>query len=201
MGFWWLVPLSYLAGSVPWGLVIVRVVKRVDVRDSGSGSTGTTNVLRTAGRTAAVVVLIADAGKGVAMVLLARALTENEAVHAAVAGAVIVGHIWPVFAGFRGGRGIATGMASAAGLDPWMALVGFMVFLPTVYLTRYVSLGSVLGVLAVVITFGVLTALDIHPLPYLWYALVCGSLIIWMHRANIRRVFVGTERRIGRGTG
>ncbi len=195
--YWWLVPVAYIVGSAPWGLLIVRVVRGVDVREYGSGKTGVTNVFRTAGRRAAIAVLAADAGKGVGAVLLARELTSGEGVHAAVAAAVVVGHVWPVFAGFRGGRGIATGVGSAAALDPWILLVGLGVFLPVVGLTRFVSLGSVLSVVGVVALFGVRAAVDQVPLEYLWYAVGTGSLIVLMHRDNIRRLLGGTEHRLG----
>ncbi len=195
---WLLVLIAYLVGSVQWGLIVVRITRKVDVRTIGSGKTGVTNVFRIAGRPAAVLVLAADAGKGVAAVLLARLLTSNEEVHAAVAAAAVVGHVWPVFAGFRGGRGIAPGFGTAATLDPWMALVGLAVFLPTVGITRFVSLGSVLCVIGVVLAFGVRASLDQLPMAYLWYALGTGSLIVWMHRDNVRRLLAGTERRLGR---
>ncbi|MBM3939797.1 MAG: glycerol-3-phosphate 1-O-acyltransferase PlsY [SAR202 cluster bacterium] len=197
MSPWWLVPLAYLAGSVPWGLIIVKVVKGVDVRRYGSGKTGMTNVLRTAGRTAAIVVFAADASKAFAMVSLARLLTDDSAVHASAAAAVIVGHIWPVFAGFRGGRGIVTGMATTAVLVPWTAIVGLGVFIPVVAATRYISLGSVLGVTAVVVAFAAFVVVGMAPTAYLVYAVGCGTLIVWMHRDNIGRLLKGTERKLG----
>lgn len=197
MDYWWLVPLAYGAGSVQWGLLAVRALRGVDVREHGSGKTGVTNVLRIAGRLPAAFVLLADAGKGVAMVLAARALSADPWLHALVALAVLVGHVWPVFARFRGGRGIAPGVGTAASLEPWMALVGLAVFLPLVALTRYVSLGSVLSAAAVAAAFGALTAAGGAPAPYLWYALAGSALILWAHRDNVSRLMDGTERKLG----
>ncbi len=197
MDYWWLVPLAYGAGSVQWGLLAVRALRGVDVREHGSGKTGVTNVLRTAGRLPAAFVLLADAGKGVAMVLTARALSADPWLHALVALAVLAGHVWPVFARFRGGRGIAPGVGTAASLDPWMALVGLGVFLPVVALTRYVSLGSALSTAAVAAAFGGMTAAGAAPVHYLWYALAGSALILWAHRDNIRRLADGTERKLG----
>ena len=198
---WLLVPAAYLAGSVQWGLIVVRLTSRVDVRSLGSGKTGMTNVLRTSGKLAAIVVLIADAGKGLALVAAARLLTDDTWVHAVVGSAVIVGHVWPVFAGFRGGRGVATGVGAAVTLDPWAALFGMSIFLPTVAITRYVSLGSVLSIFAVGATFVVRTAVFDAPLPYVWFSVGGGALILWMHRDNIRRLLAGSERRIGERVG
>ncbi|MDE2766190.1 MAG: glycerol-3-phosphate 1-O-acyltransferase PlsY [Chloroflexota bacterium] len=197
--YWWLVPLAYGAGSVQWGLLAVRALRGIDVRQYGSGKTGVTNVLRTAGRLPAAFVLLADAGKGVAMVLVARALSADPWLHSLVALAVLVGHVWPVFARFRGGRGIAPGVGTAASLNPWMALVGLGVFLPVVALTRYVSLGSVLSAAAVAAAFGGLAAAGAAPAPHLWYALAGSALIFWAHRDNLQRLLNGTERKLGQG--
>ena len=200
MGGWWVVLVAYMVGSLSLGVVVVRVLKRVDVRSYGSGSTGMTNVLRIAGRGPALLVLAGDAGKGAAMVLLAQAFTTSASIQAAAAAAVVVGHIWPVFAGFRGGRGIATSMGATAVLAPWLVLIGFAVFLPIVGATRYVSLGSVVAVVAIVGGFVVAAAVDVYPAGYLWYPATAGPLIIFMHRSNVQRLLRGTERRLGDST-
>ena len=195
---WLLVPVAYLAGSIQWGLYIVRLTTRIDVRSVGSGKTGATNVLRTSGKLPAALVFAADLGKGAGLSLTARAVSDNEWLHVATAAAVIVGHIWPVLAGFRGGRGVATGLGAAAGLDPWIAIVGLAIFAPVVGATRYVSLGSILAVLGAVGTFTVRAAVFDAPLPYAWFGVAVGMLLIFMHRDNIRRLVRGEERRIGR---
>ena len=194
---WVLVPVAYLVGSLQWGLYVVRITHGIDIRAQGSGRTGSTNVLRTAGKAAALVVLLADFGKGAAIVVLARVVSDDPLLHAATAGAVIFGHIWPLLAGFRGGRGIATGLGSAMAIDPLSAVLGLVVFGPLVSVTRYVSLGSVLGVLMVVVMLCVRAAAFDLAAAYAVYGLVAGSTIVIAHRDNIRRVLRGTERRIG----
>ena len=194
---WLLVPAAYLLGSVQPGLVIVRLVQRRDVREMGSGKTGMTNVLRTAGKKAAALVFALDLGKGALAVLVAVSVSGDAWVEAATATAVLVGHIFPVFAGFRGGRGVATGVGTAFALLPWAGVAGVAVFVPVLLLTRYVSLSSVLGVSAAAGTFVVAALAYDLPTPHLVFALACGPLIIGMHRDNIVRLLRGTERRIG----
>ena len=194
---WWLIPIAYVAGSIPWGLIAVRLARRVDVRRYGSGSTGVTNVLRTAGKLPALITLLGDTGKGAGMVLAARLLSDHAALHATVAGVTIAGHVWPVWAGFRGGRGIATGIGVAGALEPLAGLVGIATFAPLVAFTRYVSLGSICAVGTVIVFFGVAVAVGLDPLPYFWFAAVAGALIILRHRANILRLLRRTERRLG----
>lgn len=194
---WLLVPAAYLAGSIQWGLYVVRLTVRIDIRSVGSGKTGAANVLRTSGKLPAAIVFLADVSKGVGLPLLARAVSDNEWVHVATAAAVIMGHIWPVLAGFRGGRGIATGLGAASGLDPWIAIVGLGIFAPVVGGTRYVSLGSILAVFGAVGTFAVRAAVFDAPLPYVGFGVAVGTLLIVMHRDNIRRLLKRQERRIG----
>ena len=138
-----------------------------------------------------------DVGKGVAVVLLARVLTDNASIHAAAAGVVVAGHIWPVFAGFRGGRGVATGFGVSLVLEPWVGLLALAVFVLVVLVTRYVSLGSICSALAIAFTFAATALIDMHPMPYLGFAVATGSLVIFMHRDNVRRLLSGTERRLG----
>jgi len=194
---WILVPVAYLFGSVQWGLYVVKLTKRIDVRTVGSGKTGTTNVLRSAGKAAAIVVLLADALKGVSIALLAQVISGDPALHAAAAAAVIIGHIFPVLAKFRGGRGIATGLGTLIGMGLWIPASGLLVFIPVVAITRYVSLGSVLGVTTAVALIAVQTMWFDGPVAYLAHGLGSGSLIIGMHRENIKRLISGSEHRIG----
>ena len=194
---WLLVPVAYLIGSVQWGLYVVHLTTRVDVRTVGSGKTGFTNVLRTSGKRAAVVVLLADAAKGIAIVVLAHIISDDTSLHALGAAGVITGHIWPVLAGFKGGRGIATGVGTIIALEPVSALIALGVFILVVAVSRYVSLGSILGVLTAMIAFSVSSLAFDGPLPYLWFVLGMGTVIIGMHRDNIKRLLAGTERRIG----
>lgn len=191
-----LVP-AYVLGSVQPGLLIVRLTQGRDVRDLGSGKTGMTNVLRAAGKRAAAVVLALDLAKGALPPLLARELSGDPRLEAAAAAAVLLGHVFPAFSGFRGGRGVAPGVGAAAALLPWAGIAGIAAFAPAVLLTRYVSLGSLMGVAAAMGAFIVAAIAFGQPLPHLWFALVCGPLIIAMHRDNIVRLLRGEERRLG----
>ena len=193
---WLLVPAAYLLGSVQPGLLLVRLVMRRDVREVGSGKTGMTNVMRAAGKKAAALVFVLDVAKGVLPVLVAASVSDDAWLEAATATVVVVGHVFPMFAGFRGGRGVATGVGAAGALLPWAGVAG-IVFLPVVLLTRYVSLGSILGVAAVFAGFVVAMVSYDLPTPHFVFALIIGPLIIGMHRDNIVRLLRGTERRIG----
>lgn len=200
MDGWWLVPVAYLVGSIPWGIIAVRLARRTDVRSHGSGKTGVTNVLRAAGRGPALLTLLGDTGKGAAVVLAVRLLSDNAALHGTVAGVAIAGHVWPVWAGFHGGRGIATGVGAVSALEPLAGLTGIAIFAPVVALTRYVSLGSLCSVVGVVLFFGTMFAVGREPLPYFLLSLAAGALSVVMHRDNIRRLLTRTERRLGERT-
>ncbi len=192
-----MVPASYLVGSIPFGLLAGKLVAKVDIRDYGSGKTGMTNVLRTAGATAAGVVLLLDMGKAVAVVVAARLLFDSYGVEAASALAVIFGHNWPVFIGFRGGRGTASGWGGLLILSPIAGLIATVIGLGLVGLTRYVSLGSVMAAGLGSIALIVLAVMGWEPGVYSWYGIIGGTLIVVRHRDNIQRLLNGTERKIG----
>ena len=187
--------IAYLIGSVPFGYLIVRLTRGADIRDTGSGGTGATNVSRRAGKTAGILTLVLDALKGAAAVLVARALLNdapgaNEAwLIAAAALVAIVGHIFPVWLRFRGGKGVATGAGVFLVLAPFALLAAGLVFLAVVLITRYVSLGSIVAA-ATIPLFAWLSGLTI---PYLTCAVAGALLIIFAHRANIGRLIGGTE--------
>jgi|DewCreStandDraft_2_1066082.scaffolds.fasta_scaffold00027_208 glycerol-3-phosphate acyltransferase PlsY len=190
---------GYLLGSLPTGLLVGRVLKGVDIRDYGSGKTGVTNTLRTLGWGPAVVVLVCDILKGVAPVLLAKYLTDSAWVPVAAGLGAITGHDWPLYAGFRGGRGVATSFGATVALMPALApvmlLIGALILLPW----RYVSLMSVLGTAITAVVVVALALLGWVPGPYAAFALVAGPLIILLHRDNIRRLMAGTEPKLGQG--
>lgn len=187
---------SYLLGSVSFGTLLVRVVLGVDVRKKGSGSAGATNVLRTAGRGLGVVTLCLDAGKGAAAVLLMRAATYDPRWVSAAGVAVVLGHIFPVWFGFRGGKGVATALGAFLVLAPAAILVIFVVFLLVVGLTRFVSLGSVTAACLLPVTLRLLLKAG----DALVLAAVATSLmVVFSHRANLRRLLDGTERKMGEG--
>ena len=183
---------------MPFGVIAGRVVGGVDVRQYGSGSTGTTNVLRTVGRRAAVAVLLLDMGKSVVAVLLAQLLTDSAGVEVATALAAIAGHIWPVFAGFRGGKGISVGWSALFVLSPISGLVATLVGVPVIAVSRYVSLGSIMGAISGCIALFVLAvATTGTSTVYAWYAVIGGSSVLVLHRENISRLISGEERKIG----
>ena len=197
MEYFILVPAAYLLGSIPTGLLLVRLLRGIDVREYGSGKTGVTNVLRTAGKAAAAVALVVDTGKGALAILLARLLLDTPLAETTAGILVIVGHNWPVFLRFKGGRGMATGMGVTAVLMPWAVVAGAVVFLPVVLLSRYVSLGSVAAVVAIMVAFAVATVAYDYPIAYLGFALIGGAILVLQHRDNIQRLLKGTEHRLG----
>jgi glycerol-3-phosphate acyltransferase PlsY len=191
---------AYLLGSIPFGYLIVRLTAGADVREIGSGGTGATNVTRRAGKVAGVVTLLLDAAKGSAAVVLAGWLVHiDHAVNGPVAWAgiaVIVGHCFPIWLGFRGGKGVATGVGVFLVLAPWALLCAGVLFLLVVSFTRYVSLGSILATAAIPFLVA-LQHFFIKPVPGFQYvltvALAGGVLIVFMHRANMARLWHGTE--------
>ena len=183
---------AYLLGSIPFGYLIVRRKIGADIRQTGSGGTGATNVSRRAGKAAGVLTLLLDAAKGAAAVLIAKALTGDDWVIAAAAIAALVGHIFPVWLGFRGGKGVATGVGIFLVLAPIALLCAGVIFVAIVALTRYVSLGSIIA--AVLIPVFVWWQSDVRPL--LIAAVVGAALIVFAHRGNIQRLLSRTESRI-----
>lgn len=192
-----LIPAAYLFGSLSWGYVLVNLTMGEDIRDFGSGRTGMSNILRTAGGKSAALVFVMDAAKAVLAVLLARQVIGGGPAEAAAALAVLCGHNWPVFLKFRGGRGIMPGLGGMSVMAPWVALAGCGLFLAVTLSSRYLSLGSITGTAAVAIISLALTLLAEHHQVYTLYAFVGGTVIIWQHRDNIRRIVNGTERRVG----
>jgi acyl phosphate:glycerol-3-phosphate acyltransferase len=195
--------LAYLFGSIPFGYLIVRLTGRGDVRETGSGGTGATNVTRSAGRWAGLLTLLLDALKGAAAVSVARAcLSEGFGIDwwiAAACVAVVLGHMFPVWLGFRGGKGVATGLGVFMVIAPLAVLCALFVFVFVVWLTRYVSLGSILAAATVPLAVFLLGERAVHRQfvsPVLTTAAIGGALIIFMHRANIGRLLSGTENKL-----
>ena len=186
------VALAYLIGSIPFGYLIVRRKIGADIRQTGSGGTGATNVSRRAGRAAGILTLLLDAAKGSAAVLIAKAVAGDEWVIAAAAIAALVGHIFPVWLGFRGGKGVATGVGIFLVLAPVALLCAGVVFVAIVALTRYVSLGSIVAAILIPVFVWLLS--DLRPL--LIAATVGAALIVFAHRGNIQRLASHTESRI-----
>ncbi len=193
-----LVPVCYLLGSIPFGLIAGKLYRHIDVRDFGSGSTGMTNVVRTVGVPVGALVLLLDMGKGVGAVALARYVLEApEAAQAAAALSAIAGHNWPVFIGFRGGRGTATGWGALLMLWPVAWLVATIVGLLLIAITRYVSLGSVTATLVGCAVLAVACLAGAAPMGLLWFAAIGCAFVVGRHRGNIERLLKGEERKLG----
>lgn len=191
--------VGYLLGAIPFGLIVGRLTKGIDLREYGSHRTGATNALRTLGAKAAALVFVLDVTKGVAAVLIARALAADDPLWAAaVSGfAAIVGHNWSVFIGFGGGRGVATSAGALGAVTPWTLLVVFPIVALVIWRSGYVSLGSIVGaLLAPIITAG-WVVLGQASVPAIAYALASGVLVTVAHADNIERLRAGTERKIG----
>ncbi len=189
--------IGYIVGAVPVGLIVAKAIKRIDIREYGSGKIGTTNVLRTVGRPAAVLVLMLDIGKTVGVVLVIRAFSDSTGAEAAVAFAVLIGHNWPIFTRFKGGRGTAPGLGGIIAFSPWATLATILLGLPALLLSRYVSLGSLVGAVVGGLTLLVLGILGINPIEYGFFGLIGGSIVVFSHRDNIGRIIAGTERKLG----
>ena len=195
------VPVGYLLGSLPFGLITGRMTTGVDIREHGSGSTGMTNVLRTIGRPAAALVLLLDMSKAVLAVMLAKLLLDSPGVEAAAGLAAIVGHNWPVFTGFRGGRGTAAGWGGLIALSPLSALIATVTGAAALAVSRYVSLGSLSGGVSGGVALVVLSIADFEPLAYAWFGAIGALLIVIRHRDNIGRLMKGDEHKLGQPAG
>lgn len=191
--------IGYVLGSIPTGLVLGYLWLRTDIRESGSGKTGMTNVLRTAGPIPAVLGLVVDVAKGAAPVLIGRFLFDDYGVAMAGGGAAVLGHCWPVFAGFRGGRGVATALGTLLGVIPLFALAILGAGVIALAITRIASVMSLTGgIAAIAITGGLALAGEIEPV-IAWYTLAAIAFLYYMHLPNIRRLIAGTEPRLGQG--
>jgi acyl phosphate:glycerol-3-phosphate acyltransferase len=192
--------IAYLAGSIPVGAIVARLVGGPDLRSIGSGRTGGTNALRALGRKWAAVVVLGDLLKGALPVLLARYITGDPLVEVLCGLAAVAGAIWSVFAGFRSGRGVGTGVGTMLVIQPVAVLLATPVFIVVILLTRYVSLGSLLGSAAMIPAMLLLMmAVPETPLPYVIYTAV-GVALIWLaHADNIERLLNGTERKFDLG--
>jgi glycerol-3-phosphate acyltransferase PlsY len=202
--------IGYLIGSIPFGLWISRRRTGADITRVGSGKIGTTNVLRTAGKKAAALVLLLDMAKGAAPVILAELMFGGQLIGYGVgllwvtrvaqvlaALAAIVGHNWSIFLKFKGGRGVATFIGGLLAMCWPAALLGGATMIIIGILTRYMSLGSISGAIAAFIMLTGLAILHPYFLVYVFYTMICAIFIFVMHRDNIMRLTNGTERRLG----
>jgi glycerol-3-phosphate acyltransferase PlsY len=183
---------AYLLGSIPFSFLVARAFGVKDVRRSGSGNVGATNVMRAAGKTAGILAFLADAGKGALAAGLAQRSVPGDAIPAAASALAVLGHVHPVWLGFRGGKGVATGVGAFAPLVPLGAAFSLVVFALALALTRYVSVASLCGTLGLVAAAAVLST----P-PVTIAAAFAAALIFYRHRENLARLQAGTERRVG----
>jgi glycerol-3-phosphate acyltransferase PlsY len=190
-----LVGVAYLLGSMSFAVLLVRLKTGKDIRSEGSGNAGATNVLRAHGKALGLLVAALDVAKGAVAVFLVKQFATADPRYAAAAGfAAILGHVFPIFYGFRGGKGVATAVGAFLVLAPWATLVCIGVFVLVVALTRYVSLGSVVAMVLLPPVAG----LVFHaPKPIVTAAAATAVLIVLKHRENLKRLASGKERRLG----
>ncbi len=192
-----LVPLVYVLGSVPWGFLVVRLFHGVDVREFGSGRTGTSNVLRTGGLKSAALVLVLDLSKGALAVLLAKVVSDSPAAEVTAGLLVLAGHNWSMFLGFKGGRGIMPAAGAVLIISPIAFVLCLLAWVITARISRYVSLASLAGVsMAVIAALVQVAFLDFSP-AYLIYFGIGAFIIFWQHSDNMQRLRHGTEPRLG----
>jgi glycerol-3-phosphate acyltransferase PlsY len=200
--------IGYLMGAIPFALIISKRMAGIDISKRGSGNLGGTNVLRVLGFKAGAIVLVLDLAKAFVPVLLAKFIIGDSVLpiggftlnwqwgQAITALMVMVGHSWSVYIKFRGGKGAAAYFGGWFAIWPVAALFGGAILLLTVWLSKYMSLGSILGSLGILCLFIVLTLTDVSPPVYLIYSLVAAALIVYQHRSNIIRLQAGTESRM-----
>ena len=185
--------VAYLIGSLPFAVIVSRALGLPDPRSYGSGNPGATNVLRTGRKVAALLTLAGDGGKGWLAVFLAARYGLDASGTAACALAVFLGHLFPVFLRFKGGKGVATAAGVLFAFDPWLGLAGAATWLVVAVATRYASLASmVAAVLAPAFAY----FMSVQASAVLALALI-GALIVWRHRGNIANLAAGKERKIG----
>ena len=193
-------PLVYIMGSIPWGYMVFRLHQGADIRTYGSGKLVTSNILRTAGLRVAIVVLALDVSKGVLAVFLARAISDSPVAELLAALLTMIGHNWPLFLGFKGGRGLAPAAGSMAIFSPLSIAIGLAFFFAVTLSTKFLSLGSLVAVIVVFVVLMIQVTTNNTEVAYLVFICTGGLMIFWQHRDNIQRLLKGTERRISSRT-
>lgn len=194
MSIYLLVPAAYLLGSIPSAVLVSRLFGLQDPRRAGSGNPGATNVLRLGGKKAAALTLAGDIAKGFVPVFIARALTADANIIAAVVFAAFIGHVFPIFLGFRGGKGVATAFGALAGLSSVLALLLVATWLSIAAVFRYSSLAALVTAAAAPVYVAWLLA----PPVYTYITAALTLLLWWRHRSNLRNLWQGKEGKIGR---
>lgn len=185
---------AYLLGSVSFSYLIARLVKKIDIRDHGSGNAGATNTLRVLGKGPAISVLILDVVKGILAVWLGYWFSSEPIVPFLAGISAIIGHNWPVYFGFRGGKGVATTIGVFATLAFLPSLYAGIIAILSIFITRFVSLGSLIFV---VLTPAFIFLLGGYPASYIWLGTMLAVVSVWRHRTNVKRLVSGTESKLG----
>ena len=183
--------IAYCLGAIPFGYLLVKLKTGADVRTAGSGNIGATNVMRTSGRGAGILTLILDIAKGYAAVWIAGRLTGGDVLWMSVAAVtVMLGHAYPVFLGFKGGKAVASVVGAFLCLTPWALAVEILIFVVIVVMTRHISMGSIVAAATLPLAvFMVARA----PVAAVIAALIAGAFVIYRHSSNITRLRLGTE--------
>jgi glycerol-3-phosphate acyltransferase PlsY len=188
------ITICYLLGSIPFGYIVGKLFKKIDIRELGSGNIGATNVFRILGPSLASLVLIGDIGKGILSIYLVRFLNIDNLLISTIAGLVVIcGHDWSLFLGFKGGKGIATTFGVVFALNPTISILALIIWGVVLVTTRYVSLSSIFAVISIFI----FTILFRQPYEYIIFSAIILVLGIFNHKDNIKRLRSGNERKIG----
>ncbi|MNP20306.1 Glycerol-3-phosphate acyltransferase [compost metagenome] len=188
---------SYLLGSISFSMVLAKMLKGIDIRQYGSGNAGATNTLRILGKGPAILVLLLDVLKGIGAVWMGKWLGGDVAWIPALCGiAAIIGHNWPLFFNFRGGKGVATTIGVMATISFLPALFAGMIAILSIVITKYVSLGSLIFV---ALTPVCLLLMDGYPLSVFWSSIIIAIFVFWRHRSNIVKIVQHRENKIGSG--
>jgi len=200
MNLFLLIIAAYLIGSIPTAYWIGKAFFSIDIREHGSKNMGASNTFRVLGPVWGIIVLIIDLGKGMAAVQLALLVhstdwlgTEKSFWQLLFGLIAVAGHVFPVFAGFRGGKGVATLFGLVLAIQPWIALISIGAFLIVVFLTRYISLGSIIAV--IVFMACVWFAYKESNVYMRWFSIIAAALVIFMHRSNLLRLLKGSENK------
>jgi glycerol-3-phosphate acyltransferase PlsY len=184
--------LAYFMGSISSAVVVSKLMGLQDPRSVGSGNPGATNMLRVGGKKAAVITLLGDILKGVIPVVIARVFTTDPLILALVAFMAFLGHLFPLFFGFHGGKGVATAFGALVALSPWMGLALVITWVAIAALSRYSSLSAITAALLAPAYVWLLLPAP----PYFYVTLTMAALLVWRHRSNIRNLLAGTEGKI-----
>ncbi|WP_320674209.1 glycerol-3-phosphate 1-O-acyltransferase PlsY [Prochlorococcus sp. MIT 1341] len=190
--------LCYLLGSIPSGYLAGKWLSNIDLRELGSGSTGATNVLRHIGKGPALAVFLIDVGKGTLAVVLAKMFLQGDGWEVLGGISALIGHIWPIWLNWQGGKAVATGLGVLLGLSWPVGLSCFVVFLAVFFATKIVSLSSIVAAISLPILMLISFRFTHYSHAYMAVCLMAMSFVLWRHRSNFNRLVKGTEPRIGK---